>query len=164
LMTRPGRGLWVPKIGRISCDLLIFVEQSAESITPEDVVDLGCCALGEWPQGSGLAERAVWPAIVVVEFVLAKYGRGVRWLMMRIRSRSSRRMVPTNRSAMALARGARTGVRIIWMPLQGKTASNVAVNLASRSWMRNRNRGRCHRGASAGCGPVGSAMRRLGAG
>ena len=29
-------------------------------------------------------------------------------------------MVPTKRSAMALARGARTGVRMIWIPLQVK--------------------------------------------
>jgi len=41
--------------------LLILVEQSAEPVTPEDVVDLGCCAPGEWPQGSGLAESAVRP-------------------------------------------------------------------------------------------------------
>jgi hypothetical protein len=49
-------------------------------------------------------------------------------------------MVPTKRSAMALARGARTGVRTIWMLLQVKTASKAAVNLASRSRMRNRGR------------------------
>jgi hypothetical protein len=40
-------------------------------------VDLGCCAPGEWPQGSALAESAVRPVTVVVKFVLAKYGRGV---------------------------------------------------------------------------------------
>jgi hypothetical protein len=32
-----------------------------------------------------------------------------RWLVMRMRSRSSRRTEPTKRSAIALARGARTG-------------------------------------------------------
>ena len=32
-----------------------------------------------------------------------------RWLTAGMRSRSSRRVVPTKRSAMALARGARTG-------------------------------------------------------
>ena len=40
--------LWVPEIGRTSCDLLILVQQSADPVTPEDVVDLGCCAPGEW--------------------------------------------------------------------------------------------------------------------
>ena len=33
-----------------------------------------------------------------------------RWLMIRMRSRTSRRTLPTKRSAIALARGARTGV------------------------------------------------------
>ena len=64
--------------------------------------------------------------------------RAWRWLMTRIRSKSSRRMLPTNRSAMAFARGARTGVLMIWIPASAKTASNMAVNLASRSRMRNR--------------------------
>jgi hypothetical protein len=40
-------------------------------------VDLGCCVVGEWSQGSGLAESAMRPVTVVVELVLAKYGRGM---------------------------------------------------------------------------------------
>jgi hypothetical protein len=40
-----------------------------------------------------------------------------------IRSRSSRRMLPTNRSAMAFARGARTAVLIIGIPASVKTES-----------------------------------------
>ncbi len=42
-------------------------------------------------------------------------------------------MVPTKRSAKALARGARTGVRMIRMPSVRKTSSKAAVNLVSRS-------------------------------
>jgi hypothetical protein len=49
-------------------------------------------------------------------------------------------MVPTKRSAIALARGARTGDLMICMWLAVKTALKAAVNLASRSRMRNRNR------------------------
>ena len=49
-------------------------------------------------------------------------------------------MVPTNRSAIALARGARTGDWMIWMLLHVKTVSKAAVNLASRSRIKNRNR------------------------
>ena len=49
-------------------------------------------------------------------------------------------MVPTKRSAIALARGARTGVLMMRMSIAVKTASKAAVNLASRSRMRNRNR------------------------
>src|SRR4051794_24077106 len=44
------------------------------------------------------------------------------------------------RSAIAFARGARIGVRMIRMSAASKTASNAAVNLLSRSRIRNRNR------------------------
>jgi hypothetical protein len=57
--------------------------------------------------------------------------------MMRIRSRSSRRTAPTKRSAIALARGARTGVLMMRRSVAVKTASKAAVNLASRSRIRN---------------------------
>jgi hypothetical protein len=46
----------------------------------------------------------------------------------------------TKRSAMALARGARTDVVMILKLTAAKTASKVSVNLSSRSRMRNRNR------------------------
>ena len=49
-------------------------------------------------------------------------------------------MVPTKRSAIALARGARTGVLMMRMLTVVKMASNAALNLASRSRMRNRKR------------------------
>ena len=44
------------------------------------------------------------------------------------------------RSAIAFARGARIGVRMIRRSAPVKTASNAAVNLLSRSRIRNRNR------------------------
>ena len=47
-------------------------------------------------------------------------------------------MLPTKRSAIALARGARTGVRMMRTSMAVKTASKAAVNLASRSRIRNR--------------------------
>jgi hypothetical protein len=47
-------------------------------------------------------------------------------------------MLPTKRSAIALARGACTGVRMMRMSIAVKTASKAAVTLASRSRMRNR--------------------------
>jgi hypothetical protein len=49
-------------------------------------------------------------------------------------------MLPTKRSAIALARGACTGVLMMWMSVAVKTASNAAVNLASWSRIRNRKR------------------------
>jgi hypothetical protein len=57
-----------------------------------------------------------------------------------ILSSTSRRTVPTHRSAWAFARGARTGVRSTLSPSATKTASNAAVNLVSRSRSRNRKR------------------------
>ena len=44
------------------------------------------------------------------------------------------------RSAIAFARGARTGVLMIRMSMAANTASKAAVNLLSRSRIRNRNR------------------------
>ena len=52
--------------------------------------------------------------------------------------RHSRRAVPTQRSAMALAFGTRTGVPITCTPSASKTASNTALNFASRSWRSKR--------------------------
>ena len=37
----------------------------------------GCCATGEWSQGSSLTEAAVRPVVVVVALVLAQHGCGV---------------------------------------------------------------------------------------
>src|SRR5215213_2006101 len=48
--------------------------------------------------------------------------------MIRMRSRSSRRMVPTKRSAIALARGARIGVLSTVAPVAVKTLLKAAVN------------------------------------
>jgi hypothetical protein len=53
------------------------------------------------------------------------------------RSSSSRRRVPIHRSAIAFARGARTGVRRMRMPSLVNTASKTSVNLASRSRIKN---------------------------
>ena len=64
-----------------------------------------------------------------------------RWRrpVIRMWSRHSRRSVPMNRSAIAFARGAWTGVRMIRMSAPVNTASNGGVNLLSRSRIRNRN-------------------------
>ena len=47
--------------------------------------------------------------------------------MISIRSRHSRRALPTQRSAIAFARGARTGVLMIRMPAAASTVSNAAA-------------------------------------
>ena len=56
--------------------------------------------------------------------------------MIRKWSRHSRRSVPMKRSAIAFARGARIGVRMMRMSAPVNTASNAAVNLLSRSRIR----------------------------
>jgi hypothetical protein len=40
--------LWVPETPQTSCDLLILVDEPAEAVVSLDLVDLGCCAAGEW--------------------------------------------------------------------------------------------------------------------
>jgi hypothetical protein len=51
----------VPEILHTSRDLLILVEQSAESVAPSDGVRLARRRLGERAQRSGLTEGPVWP-------------------------------------------------------------------------------------------------------
>jgi putative transposase len=53
----------------------------------------------------------------------------------------SRRTLPTNRSAIAFARGARTGILSTSAPTDSTTASKDGTNLASRSRIRNRDPG-----------------------
>ena len=48
-----------------------------------------------------------------------------------------RRTVPIQRSATALALGARMGVQITSAPVERHTSSNTLVNLVSRSRIRN---------------------------
>src|SRR6266567_5318648 len=63
-----------------------------------------------------------------------------RRLKISIRSRHSRRALPTHRSMCAFAFGAWTGVRITLILSPWKTASKARLNFASRSWINNRGR------------------------
>ena len=69
--------LCVPETLHSSRDLLILVEQSAEPVAPLDGIRVARCPLGEWSEGSGLAEGAVRPVAVVMLFVLAQHRCGV---------------------------------------------------------------------------------------
>jgi hypothetical protein len=66
-----------PESRLTSGDLLILVEQSAEPVAPLDGVCDACCPLGEWSEGSGLPEGAVWPVVVVVLGVMGQHGCGM---------------------------------------------------------------------------------------
>jgi hypothetical protein len=59
--------------------------------------------------------------------------RGCRWPVISVRSKHSRRALATHRPAIAFARGAWTGVFTVGMPAAVKAASDAAVNVASRS-------------------------------
>jgi hypothetical protein len=88
-------------------------------------------------KGRLLLERAVWPMRVVE----ATYSRSTRSRCVRetirIRSRHSRRTLPTQRSACAFARGAAIGARMTLIPSERKISSKPAVNLLSRSRISN---------------------------
>jgi hypothetical protein len=112
------------------------VEQSAESVAAPDVVDLGCCVVGEWSQGSGLAESAVRPVTVVVELVLAKYGRGMGLVDDQDVVEEFAADGADEAFGDGVARGACTGVRTIWMPLEVKTASTWIFHGYGRGGLR----------------------------
>src|ERR687889_696821 len=77
---------------------------------------------------------------VVVGLVLAEHGGGVPRVDDQAAVAEFASDAATKRSAIALARGARTGVLMMRMSVAVQTASNAVLNLASRSRMRNRNR------------------------
>ena len=84
--------------------------------------------------------------VVVVALVLMQHGCSVSLVDDQEAIESSRRMLPTKRSAIALARGARTGVRMMRTSIAVKTAVKAAVNLASRSRMKTESHDRHRRG------------------
>lgn len=75
---------------------------------------------------------------VVVIDVFDKHAIEMSATCINVQSRHSVRTVRTKRSAKALARGARTGVRITSVPSLRNTSSKVPENLASRSRIKNR--------------------------
>src|ERR1700734_739145 len=80
--------------------------------------------------------------------------------MISIRSRHSRRVLAIHLSAIAFARGARTGFLMIRRPTPAKTASNAAVNLASWSRIRNFSPSARPRGSSADSSPLSHPLPR----
>jgi hypothetical protein len=80
------------------------VEQSAESVASSEVVDLGSGALGQWSKGSGLAERGGVTHDRCMALVLTERYCCVLLVDDQDVVEESRWMVPTKRSAMALAR------------------------------------------------------------
>jgi hypothetical protein len=71
----------------------------------------------------GAAQCPVWPVDVVVIGVLAQDQLQMPFPVISVRSRHSRRALPIQRSAIAFARGACTGVLMIRTPMAVNTAS-----------------------------------------
>jgi hypothetical protein len=108
--------------------------------------------------GSGLSGaaccRARW-VLVEMRRVLGQDVFEMAPVEISIRSSNSRRRVPIHRSAIALARGARTaGVRRMRMPSLVNTASKTSVDLTSRSRIRSGKPPRARRGPSADSAPA----------
>ena len=68
--------------------------------------------------GPGCGVGAVRSVIVVVALEVAQYGCSVPSVDDQKTVEESRRMVPMKRSAIAFARGTRTGVLMIWMSMR----------------------------------------------
>ena len=68
----------------------------------------------------GLAESAVRPVLVVMALVPTKHDGGVPLVDDQEAVEEFAAEVPTKRSVMALARGARTGVLMIWTLGRGR--------------------------------------------
>jgi len=97
----------VPETLRTSCHLPVFVEEPAEAVVSMDLADVGWRGPGEWPCGGCLPECAVWTVIVVVACELAQQGCGVPLVDDQDPVEEFAADVPTKRSAIAFARGAR---------------------------------------------------------
>src|SRR5439155_13764673 len=119
---------------------LVLVDEAAEHVDALDSAN--GCQSGHWC-GRGYrhlkVDAPVWSARVVVLDVrvitLCRWSR----FQISVQSRHSARTVRTHRSAYAFAFGARGGVTTASIPAAANTASNAAVNLLSRSRIRNRN-------------------------
>jgi hypothetical protein len=64
----------VPESWRTSGDLVILVEEPAETVAPSDLVDVDWRAVGERARGCSLIQGAVRPVTVVVALELAEHG------------------------------------------------------------------------------------------
>jgi hypothetical protein len=123
----------VPVIRFMSCDLRVLMDQPAESISSRDPSSRRD---DRWFGGAkrwGLPQGAVRAVAVVMVDISGQHPPQLPTAHDQHPIQQLTRTVPTHRSAKALARGARTGVPSTLIPSAANTASNAAVNFASRS-------------------------------
>jgi hypothetical protein len=103
--------LWVPVIRFMSCDLRVLMDQPTEPIPSGQPFQPTGQPVIRRTQAVGLPQGAVRAVAVVMVGLLGQHPPQLPAAEESIRSSSSRRTVPIHRSASALARGVRTGVR-----------------------------------------------------
>src|SRR3954468_1846775 len=67
----PNGFVWVPIIRLPLCDLGVFVEEAAESVSPDDL-DVGVDGVRERPERACMVQRSVWAVAVEMGLVLGE--------------------------------------------------------------------------------------------
>ena len=117
---------------------LVLVDDAAEeSGSPYRTVELHDGGVGV---GWVLVEALVWTVVVEVSLVLGKDAAGVTFVVDEYLVGALGADTPDEPFRVAVARGVRGGIFTLSIPAEANTASKVAVNFASRSRIRNRNR------------------------
>jgi hypothetical protein len=109
------------------------MNRSSGAVAPEDaeVVQVGG-AIRQRAKRRGLVQGAVRLVRVIEILVLRSTVIRCRWFQIKVRSSSSRRHLPIQRSMTEFIRGAWMAERAILVPAARKTSSNAVVKLASR--------------------------------
>lgn len=119
--------------------VLVFVEQATKDVAatqPAQVRHAACFGRLGWHRRR-VGQAAVRAALAVMLNVASQNASQMLAPTISSWSRHSRRTVPTQRSATALALGACTGVQLTWVPVARRTSSSILVSLASRSRIKN---------------------------
>src|ERR1035441_2261526 len=115
----------------------VLVQNSAESVDSADRHRVIEWILRNVRDRDLKIDSAVRPCSVVMLDEHLEHALKVTLASDEQQSRHSRRAVPTNRSANALARGARTGVLMTRAPIEVMTSSKRPTNLVSLSRIKN---------------------------
>jgi hypothetical protein len=124
--------LCVPITSSTSCDQAVLVDQAAGVGLPLDAVPVEIDRFGEgFQRRIAPSERCGRCSLWWISYA-RKIRRRWAWFQMRVRSRSSRRHPPIQRSTIAFMRGVRTLQSTVRIPASARTASNAAVKFEPR--------------------------------
>jgi hypothetical protein len=89
------------------CHQVILVKHASGAVAPEDPEVIQVCdGIGQRSQRRGLGQGAVRPVRIVEVLVLAQHDHQMPLIQIKVRSRSSRRQLPIQRSMIEFIRGA----------------------------------------------------------